>query len=363
MNIHTSSNFIISGIKPGLSGTGRVMNELERHKSKYNVEICYFENNISDIEMIRQSNIILIHPQTIGYDLFIKLINQNRKVYMYVLDNSFFCVKSYNHQRGELTECLKCVGGNFENGINCNIFPINYTREENLRFLNALLTNKKKIHFLVQNVNQENLIKQHFGNVKTTIVGLYTDDMIIKESHHNDNNYLYDIVYHNASLEAKGLHYMLQIAKLLSNKRILMPMGKEKVCNTCKRYDIDIDALTNVTFKEMTWETGLMQAVERCKLVICPSLWSAPIEGAFIKSLMYNGCVAVVNTKYGFSNELYDLCINLNDNLNESKNIIEAYLENKKDREKKIQLSKTWIDNYIKNKEKMMNKLFTIFEE
>jgi hypothetical protein len=54
----------------------------------------------------------------------------------------------------------------------------------------------------------------------------------------------------------------------------------------------------------MTWETGLGSAVRDASLVINPSLWSAPIEGALVKSIVYARRTAVVDTASSWSAEL-----------------------------------------------------------
>ena len=44
---------------------------------------------------------------------------------MYLLDSSFFCIRSYNFVDGERKPCTRCVGGGFEaaEANNCNPFP------------------------------------------------------------------------------------------------------------------------------------------------------------------------------------------------------------------------------------------------
>ena len=40
------------------------------------------------------------------------------------------------------------------------------------------------------------------------------------------------------------------------------------------------------------------------KIVINPSLWSAPVEGALLKSIKYNGCIAIVPIDFSFKKEI-----------------------------------------------------------
>ena len=57
------------------------------------------------------------------------------------------------------------------------------------------------------------------------------------------------------------------------------------------------------------------------------SLWSAPIEGALIKSSFFNDNVATVETRYGFENEVTFIKnqIRLSVDISEAKNQIESF--------------------------------------
>jgi CDP-paratose 2-epimerase len=57
--------------------------------------------------VIKNKEIIIIHPQTIGWKLTLRLIKRN-KIKWYLIDNSFFCLKSYNY-RSKVGECLDCI--------------------------------------------------------------------------------------------------------------------------------------------------------------------------------------------------------------------------------------------------------------
>ena len=112
----------------------------------------------------------------------------------------------------------------------------------------------------------------------------------------------------------------------------------------------DCSRLNNVTFQDCTWETGLEEAVRKAKLVANPSLWSAPIEGAFLKSLAYNGNVAVVDTKFGYSSEnaFKNIVLKLPEDTCSAAVLIENYIDNNVDNELK---GKKWLsDFYSSNK-------------
>ena len=62
----------------------------------------------------------------------------------------------------------------------------------------------------------------------------------------------------------------------------------------------------NCIFQEMSWSSGLSNHIRKCSLVLVPTLWSSPIEGALIKSLSYARETAVVQNETSFSDELPD---------------------------------------------------------
>ena len=121
---------------------------------------------------------------------------------------------------------------------------------------------------------------------------------------------------------------------------------------------------TNINFENQTWENGLEETIKHSKIVVCPSLWSAPIEGAFLKSIMVNGCVAVVDTEFAYSNEFTsDQIIKLNSDLVLSLSMLNEVLQNKEKRNKIVFESQAWFLNYVNQKKMSQAKLFeTIFK-
>jgi len=297
----------------------------------------YFFNSM--LLSIKDSEVILFHPQTIGWDIFLKIIENNTIVKFYVLDNSFFCIKSYNHMDESLSGCLKCLGnaGNCED--KCSAFPVKYNKQDNIDYLEKLRSLSGKIIFYAQNDRQKDLLVRHFGStIKVSSVGLIADDFFEKGVVAKKK---YDIVYHGNSLPAKGSLYVIQLAKKLRNYTILFPESKSSILKYCDHIDIP----DNIVFKQMTWESGLKNEICSCGLVLCPSLWSAPIEGALIKSLLFNGNVAVVNTDYSFASQIPDdTVLKLNENIDQSAEKIHKFFMDKHDFSK---TSKKWVDQFL----------------
>jgi len=242
---------------------------------------------------------ICIHPQTIGFSLLLRIIKRNI-VYLYVMDNSFFCITSYNYDTYNKSECLRCV--NFENSPRdtCKSFPVEYSVSENTNFIRDLYEVGFKLRFLCQNENQKKLLNTHFGrDVMAITVGMNTNELggIFPSRVLSDG---YDFIYHGADSLAKGLGYFIEIAQKMTKFSFFIPINK-KHCESLINKTIDE---VNITFEDCNWETGLKEIVVNSKFTINPSLWSAPIEGALIKSIFYGQNIFVVESEYGFENEI-----------------------------------------------------------
>ena len=93
----------------------------------------------------------------------------------------------------------------------------------------------------------------------------------------------FDIVFHGAAIAPKGIFFLLKLAELMPDYSFLVPDSYSNVYRVTK-----LEAPNNVSFVQMSWESGLRQAVSSARLVINPSMWSAPIEGALVKSAKFN---------------------------------------------------------------------------
>ena len=50
---------------------------------------------------IKNKNILIMHHQSLGLKATKKLINENDNIDFYIMDNAFFCIKSYNFLENE----------------------------------------------------------------------------------------------------------------------------------------------------------------------------------------------------------------------------------------------------------------------
>ena len=151
----------------------------------------------------------------------------------------------------------------------------------------------------------------------------------------------FDLVFHGSAQLAKGFSFFIQLAISLPHLKIFMPVSID-VANSVLGYRPD---LKHVVFQKCDWESGLREVVMGAKLVVNPSLWSAPIEGALLKSLAFNGNVAVVETKFGFSNDetLRKVLIHLPNDVEKAAAVVNSYFEDKLDRSEQ---AKYWLKNF-----------------
>lgn len=150
----------------------------------------------------------------------------------------------------------------------------------------------------------------------------------------------------------KGVLYFLELANKLPDLKFLMPYDKKEIAHS-------VDHLKNVDFISMSWETGLKEAITNTKIVINPSLWSAPVEGALLKSLNHNGCVAIVPIDFSFQKEIpSDTIIHLHSSIEKSASILTKVINSNNQIELYKKKSKEWLLNYQEETNSNFNTFF-----
>lgn len=325
--------YLISGIGPGSSGVGRLMNVLVPEYSAKGYQVIFgrtpqplrplikgkhylyfvleifarsYDKSLFYFRCLRIfcSEIVFLHPQTAGYPLLFFLTCFN-KVHLYVMDNSFFCISSYNTHPLAQSECLECVGQVQPHKL-CFPFPSKVPKIINILYLKCLRLMSSRLRFLAQNYLQKELLCLHFGrDISVSVIGMNAvrtslPDESLKTVKARRTSFAgYDVVFHGASTAAKGLFYVLEIAKLNLDLRFLIPDSRSNISRIIKDCPPN-----NVSCIAMSWETGLQEEISKARLVINPSLWSAPIEGALVKSALYNRNVATVQSQYAYEAEI-----------------------------------------------------------
>lgn len=252
--------------------------------------------------LIKEKNLILLHPQTLTYKWTQDLLMARSHSWLFVLDASFFCVKSYNHLYGEFQPCLRCLGGDYRHieYHRCEPFPIKQDGWKDFLLTMEQLVNQRRLSFLVQCESHKKLIIRHFGsNALAVNVGLCADFSLspLEKTTTLQEPPLADVVFHANLHDAKGVSWAMALARLIPERQFLFPFKESS-------FDYAKPLPANVICKNMQWETGLKEAVMEARVTLCPSLWSAPIEGALIKSLIWGRHVAVVENETAFSSEI-----------------------------------------------------------
>ncbi len=326
---------ILSGIKPGGTGVGRLMSNLVQEAARRapgEVSVISRQHWKSPREFLRKGRLlkvvgvlrdkrrwnglvknekilqadplILVQPQAAGSRWCQQLIqNRRQPTWLYVMDSSFFCLQSYNHVDGELGSCTRCLGAHWQAAREMNCRPWPFSDPHSADFLKQLhgWLGDGTVRCLVQNQRQAELIRNHCqGEPIIKVVGLWTadfDGLPTRVSGDAPQRTPYDVVFHGVPVAGKGARWTVEVAKRCPELKFLFP---------CKprhgKWMGDVPA--NVSFEEMTWETGLADAVTTAPLVIVPSQWSATIEGALVKSISCARAVATVDEPTSFASEL-----------------------------------------------------------
>lgn len=343
----------ISGIPAGDSGTGRFVAHLEarmaelvgsriklitkperpplwriqiwmRNKAykhaayefvRYGVLLGKFFTGVTLVWLSRGQRLILLHPQNVGYRLALRLLESRKEpALIYLLDSSFFCVLSYNHLQGENGSCLRCLEFGFDQIVKNGCKPFPQADPEATAFAPRLkeLVNSGRVKVAAQNRRQAELAQRHFGLAsQPPVVGLWTHDWDEVFSSSNTQSvtseivpsaYSWDVLFHGHCLDAKGVAWTAVLAAQCPELRFMFPFAKPDW----------FDAPKNCFFIPCSWESGLREEIRSSMFVAVPSLWSAPIEGALVKSIACARAVVVVNNPTSYCDELPEgLVLNL----------------------------------------------------
>lgn len=240
-------------------------------------------------------HVVLLHPQSLGIATVLDLIRDRSVTWIYVMDTSFFCRSGYNHREGR--ECLACLGTDGTPG-RAYACPTPLGDADDLQRLSTGLSTFSKtgqVRFLVQNPSQGELVRRHFGPATHVhLVGLWARDWDRSLTGTTIPGGPWDVVFHGSGDPAKGAQWAVELARRLPGIRMFFPFVAPKGSA------LPADA----TFLPCSWESGLGKAVADARLVLVPSLWSAPVEGALVKSIRLGRAVAVVHQEGGFTRDL-----------------------------------------------------------
>ncbi len=314
-----------------------------------------FRFRIGTAHLSEKDRVLLIHPQSLGYVWTIHFIRKSTKpVWLYLMDSSFFCVRSYNHIFPMGSACTLCVGGDLTHSqVNCCTTDFGNVTDA-LDFITSLreFSTVGKVKFIAQNRLQADLAKKHFGKgAIVKVAGILAADWQIEDGAcHPPSFSEYDIVFHAPPLEAKGFSWALMLANKLPGRRFLFPFEKP---------DWVVESVPNCTFKNIRWESGLREAVRGCPLVLVPSLWSAPVEGALIKSIRLAQKTAVIKNETAYSSEVPSgVLLRLPFDVMRAAAVIEGYFA--RSQENPPLSGKKFYDDFMKSNTQLVKRLLRL---
>jgi len=108
-------------------------------------------------------------------------------------------------------------------------------------------------------------------------------------------------VFHGSCQPAKGVVHVIALAKEMPDWDFLVPSDPKEYL---QHFGTTEGLPGNLQFRRLSWSEGLADAVATADVVLCPSIWSATVEGAVLKSLAHNGLVMVTTHDSSFGSEL-----------------------------------------------------------
>lgn len=307
---------VVTGLTPGPGGVPMLLSYFE----SMGVKVLYPQR--SQLKVKRWKDLVLfcarsffrrreplciVHHDAIPPFLFWLLIIFARDLSYFVIDNSFFCIKSYNHRPLGASPCMQCL----EFGVaeskkhGCQSFPVRRSSVVSRMSINILKRYSHKIKFLCLSDSNSDLIRKFYGetvNVKT--VGFTTAELEeirianrVPSPRVSQNQLSYDFVFHGSDADAKGVDYVLSVAANLPEFSFLFPFQ-----NDGKR-----NATENCTFQAMSWLSGLEHNVLHARLVFCPSLWTYTPEAAMLKTMLQRVPMAYFKHQHTFSTEFSEV--------------------------------------------------------
>lgn len=305
-----ATTLVLTGLAPGPTGTGQLV-EFLLGRCRGRCDVAFYHiPGVPALEpalmarVLDAPDVLILHPQTLGAEVTLAVIAgraaRGRTTRYFVLDCSFFCRRSYNHIPGEADACLRCMGGQEATGVARDCTPHPTWGDEATAFVGRLRGLGAHLHFLVQTEGHARLIRRQFGPAASvTVVGLWVADWesCFADPGPADGAFDGDVLFHGDVHPAKGFLWALLLAERCPHLHFVFPCGPEV---------LPARLPANIEARPMRWASGLAEAVRRAPLVLVPSLWSAPIEGALVKSLAWARRVGVVDIDTPFAAELPD---------------------------------------------------------
>ena len=265
-------------------------------------EYIKYENKLAGNR--HKEKICLFHIQSLGCGYINKKLRERRVESIYIVDNFYFCANAYNWRKIDpLSACTVCFDSiKVRESSECmkNMYPCeNIVEYANL---NNKLRNEFSGKIYVQNNNQEAMAIKYFKKAKVKKVGMISYSAIREAKFGKKQiqdiqelvllvkrRYNYLVVVHAHKIGAKGLYAVTKIAKKSPSIGFIVPYKLEKE-----------ECAENLFSYECSWRSGLKELCETADIVLVPSIWSVPIEGALLKSMRYAKRVVALKEAYEY---------------------------------------------------------------
>lgn len=321
----------VSGIGPGATGTGALMIGLMAEAAagapaefivkektprkrgwarlqKFNpfrIAYYFFSRVSFPWRVLRAARsdkeLVLLHPQTIGFPLFRQAVEARPHAWMYVLDSFVFCRRSYNCLPDEAGPCLRCLGndGKAADAHGCSDWFNSGPYHEHLPAWVA----SGRLRLMAQCESHARLLRAHFGpGAIVKVVPLSVPDIAVPGVPPARPSRARPLaVFHGSCQPAKGIVHVIALAKEMPDWDFLVPSDPKEYH---QHFGTTEGLPGNLQFRRLSWSEGLADAVATADVVLCPSIWSATVEGAILKSLAHNGLVMVTTHDSSFGSEL-----------------------------------------------------------
>ncbi|MDB4154679.1 hypothetical protein N9682_06085 [Candidatus Pelagibacter sp.] len=319
------------------------INKYSKYKFKYLKDINFKYYHDYKIERL-----LIFFPQSLGYEISSKLIQNSKKIIFFVNDNVIFCKKSYNIAFNK--ECFKCLP-KYNPHNSCKHFPYPSKDSSYIDFINTLKNKSNSILFVCHSSASVRIINSIFPNskvLKSKHISITIKNIKVKKN----KIYKHDFLFHAHMLQSKGYFYFLKIAKANPNLKFFMP-----------NYDLVKDFYyKNIIFDKKHWNNGLQEIIYETKIILCPSFWSANFEGSVLKTMLMGKCCAIIKNINSFSADIpSNSIIKLSGNLKQDSNLLKKKLKNTTEIERIGKNARLWALNYIKDDPKKETKFLDDF--
>lgn len=337
--LSTKYNFVLTGSPPvSTTGTGDFLLFLDRyteikvgwipknawHAIKPLAKACITRNGNSLVILVRclsmgitkyiwmktssKDSVLLCHPQSIGFKRSAKMIRSRRVAGIFVLDNSFFCICSYNWNiRTPREACMSCAGKEYiEPYPECRDNILDNSRSS-FRLYRKALSSGYIQSVYVQNKNQAQLWKEcgYNGTIKMTGLATLSIMKTIHKRALGETERVEELeemiltlrkrfgqiaVIHANKLEAKGWEVAIEIAKINDSTCFIFPESTD--------LDLHASERQNIIYGNYRWESGLSYLVKESDAVIVPSIWTCATEATLIKSMLLGKQVFVLEQAF-----------------------------------------------------------------